>query len=402
MTAASPRAIGALIALSTSAFCYVAMETLPIGILSLIAADLNVSVSHTGLLVTGYAVTVAIVSVPLTYLTQRVPRRRLLTVLLGVLVIATLVSAAARDYQVLLWARVVVALTQALFWAVVAPAAAGMFPLRVRGKVTAVVFAGASLGPMLGVPAGTWLGQQLGWRAAFLALAGLALAAFVAIVTLMPSTPMMATHAFTGTSPDTRRYVTVVLATALSVGGLFTAFTYTAVFLTDVTGFAPAAVGLLLLARGLADFAGISVGGIASDRNQRAAMLMPVLLLAVALLEMFVLADSTPATGVLLALTGFAMGALTPALQNRVLEVAPGRSDLAAAGNSAAFNVGIAGGSLLGALLLPGYGVRSTALVGGLLAIAALAVLLAEPLIANGGRSSGATHPSPTARMSRG
>ncbi|WFE43521.1 MFS transporter [Verrucosispora sp. WMMD1129] len=402
VTAASPRAVGALIALSTSAFCYVAMETLPIGILSLIAADLNVSVSHTGLLVTGYAVTVAIVSVPLTYVTQWVPRRRLLTVLLGVLVIATLVSAAARDYQVLLWARVVVALTQALFWAVVAPAAAGMFPLRVRGKVTAVVFAGASLGPMLGVPAGTWLGQQLGWRAAFLALAGLALAAFVAIVTLMPSTTMMATHAFTGTSPDTRRYATVVLATALSVGGLFTAFTYTAVFLTDVTGFAPAAVGLLLLVRGLADFAGISVGGIASDRNQRVAMLVSVLLLAVALLGMFVLADSTPATGVLLALTGFAMGALTPALQNRVLEVAPGRSDLAAAGNSAAFNVGIAGGSLLGALLLPEFGVRSTALVGGLLAVAALAVLLAEPLIANGGRSSGATHPSPTARMSPG
>ncbi|MFI7552784.1 MFS transporter [Micromonospora sediminimaris] len=402
MTAASPRAIGALIALSISAFCYVAMETLPIGILSLIAADLNVSVSHTGLLVTGYAVTVAIVSVPLTYVTQRVPRRRLLAVLLGVLVIATLVSAAARDYQVLLWARVVVALTQALFWAVVAPAAAGMFPLRVRGKVTAVVFAGASLGPMLGVPAGTWLGQQLGWRAAFLALAGLALAAFVAIVTLMPSTPMTATHAFTGTSPDVRRYGTVVIATALSVGGLFTAFTYTAVFLTDVTGFAPAAVGLLLLVRGLADFAGISVGGIASDRNQRVAMLMPVLLLAVALVGMFLLADSPPATGVLLALTGFAMGALTPALQNRVLEVAPGRSDLAAAGNSAAFNVGIAGGSLLGALLLPGYGVRSTALAGGLLALAALVVLLAEPLIASGGRSSGATNFPPTARMSRG
>ncbi|GIJ11062.1 MFS transporter [Micromonospora andamanensis] len=387
VTSASARAIGALVALSISAFCYVAVETLPIGILSLIATDLNVSLSHTGLLVTGYAVTVAVVSVPLTYLTQRVPRRRLLIVLLGVLVVATVGSAAARDYQVLLWARVVVALTQALFWAVVAPAAAGMFPLRVRGKVTAVVFAGASLGPMLGVPAGTWLGQQLGWRAAFLALAGVALAAFVAIVTLMPSTPMMAAHAFTGTSPDARRYATVVVATALSVGGLFTAFTYTAVFLTDVTGFAPAAVGLLLLIRGLADFAGIAVGGIASDRNQRVAMVAPVLLLAIALLAMFVLADSPLATGALLALTGFALGALTPALQNRVLEVAPGRSDLAAAGNSAAFNVGIAGGSLLGAVLLPGFGVRSTALAGGLLAVAALLVLLAEPLVASPGRS---------------
>lgn len=237
VTVAAPRAIGALIALSVSAFCYVAIETLPIGILPLIATDLNVSLSHTGLLVTGYAATVAIVSVPLTYLTQRIPRRRLLTVLLGVLVVATVVSAAARDYQLLFSARVVVALTQALFWAIVAPVAAGMFPLRVRAKVTAVVFAGGSLGPMLGVPAGTWLGQHLGWRAAFLALAALALAAFGAIVTLLPAISDTSTHSFTGTNPNARRYATVVIATALSVGGLFTAFTYTAVFLTDVTGF---------------------------------------------------------------------------------------------------------------------------------------------------------------------
>ncbi|WP_194820987.1 MFS transporter [Micromonospora sp. S-DT3-3-22] len=387
----APRAVAALVALSVSAFCYVAVETLPVGILPLVATDLDVSVSHVGLLVTGYAITVAVVSVPLTHVTRRVPRRRLLGVLLGVLVLATLVSAAARDYQVLLGTRVVVALTQALFWAVVAPTAAGMFPVRVRGRVTSVVFAGASLGPMLGVPAGTWLGQQWGWRVAFLALAALALAAFVAVVTLMPPVPVGATHASTGTAPDARRYAVVVVATALSVGGLFTAFTYTAVFLTDVSGFAPGALGLLLLVRGLADFAGITAGGIASDRHQRVAMVTPVLLLVVALLGMFLLAASPVATGVLLAVSGFAMGALTPAVQNRVLEVAPGSADLAAAGNSAAFNVGIAGGSLLGAVVLSGFGVRATALAGGLVAVAALVVLLAEPLIARGGGARRAT-----------
>lgn len=108
-------------------------------------------------------------------------------------------------------------------------------------------------------------------------------------------------------------------------------------------------------------------------------MVVSVLLLVLALVGMFLLAESTLAVGVLLALSGFAMGSLTPAMQNRVLEVAPGRSDLAAAGNAAAFNVGIAGGALLGAALLPEFGVRSTALAGGLLAVAALVVLLAEP-----------------------
>ncbi|MEU7616464.1 MFS transporter [Micromonospora rifamycinica] len=399
--AAAPRAVGALVALAVSAFCYVAMETLPVGILPLLAANLDVSMAQAGLLVTGYAVTVALASLPLTHVTRRVPRRGLLAALLGVLVVATVVSSAAHDYPVLLGARVVVALTQALFWAVVAPAAAGMFPVRVRGRVTSVVFAGASLGPMLGVPAGTWLGQQWGWRAAFLALAALALAALVALVTLMPPVPVGASRASTGTTPDALRYAIVVVATALSVGGLFTAFTYTAVFLTDAAGFAPGAIGPLLLVRGLADFAGIAVGGIVSDRDQRVAMVAPVLLLAVALLGMFLLAGSMPATGVLLAASGFAMGALTPALQNRVLEVAPGSVDLAAAGNSAAFNVGIAGGSLLGAVVLSRFGVRGTAFAGGLLVVGALVVLLAEPLTGGAGRSRRAAGSDPVGETGR-
>src|SRR3954453_4047783 len=131
-------AYGALLALSVAAFCYVTMATLPVGLLTLMADDLRVSVSSTGLLVTGYAVTVVLVSVPLAYATRRVPRRRLMAGLLAILVIATVMSATARDYLVLLGARVVVALTQALFWAVVAPAAAAMFPVRVRGRATSV------------------------------------------------------------------------------------------------------------------------------------------------------------------------------------------------------------------------------------------------------------------------
>lgn len=247
------RAYAALIALSVAAFCYVATETLPIGLLSLISDDLHVSLADTGLLVTGYAVTVCVVTLPLAYVTQRVPRRRLMAALLAILVAATLVTATAQNYAFLFSARVGAALTQALFWAVVAPAAAGMFPVPVRGRVTSVVFAGASLAPMLGVPAGTWLGQQVGWRVAFFALAGLAFLAFAAVALLMPTVPTGVGQAATGIRPNARRYWITVSVTALSVAGLFSAFTYTAVFLTDVAGFAPAAIGLLLLVRGLAD-----------------------------------------------------------------------------------------------------------------------------------------------------
>jgi DHA1 family inner membrane transport protein len=371
-----------LLALAAAAFCYVATETMPIGILTLIAGDLGVSPPAVGLLITGYAVTVAVITIPLTYATRRVPRRRLMIVLLAALVVANLLSAAAPTYPVLLVARLFAAVSQAIFWAVVAPVVAAMFEITVRGRVNAVVFAGASLGPMIGVPAGAWIGQQHGWRAAFLALAGLALAAFAALVTGMPAVEVSATHAATGTSPDLRRYAVIVTVTTLSVAGLYTAFTYTEVFLTTVTGFAAAALAPLLFARGVVDFAGIAAGGYASDRWQRGAVTGSVAVLAVSLLAMYGMAASRPATAVLLAVTGFAIGALTPALQNRVMEVAPGSTDMASAGNSVAFNVGIAAGSLIGAVVLESTGARETALAGGLLATAALLLFLAEPLIA--------------------
>jgi DHA1 family inner membrane transport protein len=374
-------ALGALGAMAVGAFCYVAMETLPIGLLPLISADLGVSIVDVGLLVTGYGLTVAIMSVPLAYLTRRVPRRYLLAGLLAIFVIATVVSALAGTYLVLLIARVVVALSQAVFWAVVAPAAASLFSVHVRGRVTSTVFAGASLAPMIGVPAGTWLGQQAGWRSTFLVLAAFGLIAFVLLVTLMPTVPVGWGHAASGTHPDLRRYVLLLLTTALAVTGLFAAFTYTAPFLTDVSGFSAIALGPLLLLRGVADFLGTATAGLIVDRNKRLSMVGSVTLVAVALLGLFLLPTSPIATAGFLALTGFSLGALTPALQDRVLEVAPGNSDLASAGNSAAFNVGIAGGAFLGGVALSHTGLRSTALVGGLLVVGALIVVLIEPLV---------------------
>ncbi|SDT57912.1 MFS transporter [Actinoplanes derwentensis] len=369
-----------LLALAGAAFCYVATETMPIGILTLVSGDLGVTPAAVGLLITGYAVTVAVVTIPLTYAARNVSRRRLMVGLLAVLVLANLVSAVAGSYAVLLGARLLGSLSQAIFWAVVAPVVTAMFDVAVRGRVNAVVFAGASLGPMLGVPAGTWIGQLYGWRAAFLALTVLALAAFAALAVSMPTVEIRAGHAATGTRPDRRRFAVLVAVTTLSVAGLYASFTYTEVFLTGVTGFAAAALAPLLLARGVADFAGIAAGGWASDRWQRGSVTGSTAVLAAALIALWVVAESRPFTAVLMAVTGFGIGALTPALQNRVLEVAPGSTDMASAVNSVAFNVGIAAGSLIGAAVLDGPGARATALAGGLLTLAALALFLAEPL----------------------
>jgi MFS transporter, DHA1 family, inner membrane transport protein len=258
-----------------------------------------------------------------------------------------------------------------------------------------VVFAGRSLAAMLGLPVGTWLGQQAGWRTAFLALSGFGLAAMVTIAACLPTALPGSGHAARGTTPDARRYLTLMTTTILATTGTFAAYTYITPFLTEVSRFAAAATGPLLLVRGVAGIVGVAAGGALVDRNPWAAMLIPVTAQAAALLGLYALAGTPVAAVGLVALSGLSFAALTTALASRVLQVAPGNADMAAAGAATAVNVGITAGAFIGSILLPGLGVRSTALVGGLLSLAALAVVLGEPLVAATGRMR--TAPSPPA-----
>ena len=182
------RAWAALVVLSFAAFVFITAELLPIGLLTLIAPDLDRSRSQVGLLVSGYAVVVVLASVPLTRLTQRIPRRGLLGVTLALFAAANAVAALASTYAVLAGARLVTALTQALFWSVARPTVTGPFPVAVRGRVVALFSTGPALAPVLGVPLGTWLGQQAGWRAPFAVMAGVGLATAVAVSLLIPRT----------------------------------------------------------------------------------------------------------------------------------------------------------------------------------------------------------------------
>jgi predicted MFS family arabinose efflux permease len=376
------RSVVALLALATAAFCYVTAETMPVGLLTEIADDLRVPPSQVGLLVTGYAITVVVVTLPLVRAVARVPRRPLMLVLMATMVVATALSAAAPAYGLLFAARVLSALGQAVFWAVVAPVASGMFPVHVRGRVMAVVFTGGSLGPMLGVPGATWLAQALDWRAAFVALAALGLLSLLALAAAMPSSPVEHEHAGRGTSPDARRFALVLATSVLAVAGFFTVFTYTSTFVTEVAGISAALLGPLLLTRGVVDFGGIAVGGWLSDRNQRLAVILPMALLTATLAGMYAFGTSPVAAATAIVLTGLAMGAFTPALQNRIMEFAPGSTDTASALGSISYNVGIAIGSALGGLTIAFAGDRAVALTGATLAAAALLAAFLAPATA--------------------
>ncbi|MFG3551399.1 MFS transporter [Streptomyces sp. NPDC047725] len=351
-------------------------ENLPIGLLELIAGSLRVSVSAVGLLVSGYGVTVALASLPLAHLTRAVPRRHVLAGLLAALVVSSLIAALATSYGVLLGARLLTALAQALFWAVMGPVAVGLFPSEVRGRVVGALSVAGSLALVLGVPAGTWLGRRTDWRVPVALLAALGLVCLVTIAVLLPTSRPEDEPAAHGTGPDARRFGTVLLAGALSATGAFAGFTYVVTFLGDVSGFSPGAVGALLVVFGLACLAGVSVTGAVLDRFPRAALSTAVATQAVGLLGLYAAGRAPVAAVVFLVLMGAALGPVFMATQNEMLHCAPGRTDLALAANSGAYNAGIAAGAALGALVLPLSGVRGAFLAGGLVTVASLAVLL--------------------------
>ncbi|MEV0488368.1 MFS transporter [Streptomyces sp. NPDC050508] len=365
-----------LAALMLAAFTFNTVENLPIGLLELIAESLRVSVPAVGLLVTGYGVTVAVTSVPLAHVMRGVPRRHVLTGLLAALVVSSLVAALATSYGLLLGARLLSALAQALFWAVMGPVAVGLFAPEVRGRVLGALSVAGSLALVLGVPAGTWLGRRNGWPVPIAVPAALGLVSLVIIAVLLPTTRPDEEQAAYGTRPDARRFGTVLAAGALSAAGAFAGFTYIVKFLGDMSGFSPSAVGVLLVVFGVACLVGVSITGAVLDRYPRAALSSAVATQAVGMLGLYAVGTDPVAAVVFLVLMGGALGPVYMTAQNAMLHSAPGRTDIALAANSGAYNAGIAAGAALGGLVLRLADVRGTFLAGGLLTVGACAVLL--------------------------
>ncbi|MER5555251.1 MFS transporter [Streptomyces sp. NPDC002793] len=363
-----------------AAFTFNTTENLPIGLLDVISADLEVSLPAVGYLVTAYGLTVALVSLPIAHATRSMPRRHVLTVLLAALVLSSLVSALGAGYWLLLAARLVTALAQALFWAVMGPVAVGLFPPEVKGRVIGVLSVAGSLALVLGVPVGTWLGRQSTWQVPLAVLAGLGLVSLVTIAALLPTSRPGEGHAAHGSAPDRRRFGIVLVTTALSVTGAFTGYTYIVTFLDDVSGFSDTSAGALLMVSGIAGVLGVTAAGPLLDRFPRGTLVVPVATQAAGLLGLYVVGTGQAAAIACLALLGGSLGPVFMATQNQMLRVAPGRTEIALAANSGAYNAGIAAGALLGGMILSASDVRATFLVGGLLTLAALAALLTEGL----------------------
>jgi len=384
MEPASPRTRAAIAGLALSTFVWVAVESLPIGLLPDIASGLHVPQTAVGLLVSAYALVVVVATVPLTALTSRVPRRPLLMALLVVLVLGSLASAAAPAYGVLLVSRAVTAVAQAVYWAIAMPVAATLVPPERRGRAVASVSAGSSLAVLLGVPLGTWVGQVVDWRAAFLGAGLLGAVSLAGIAATLPSVVSASgpRAAARGAEPDARRYWLLVVVTAVAVTGGLVPFTYITPFLREVSGVPAVAVGGLLLVRGAAGLVAVLAVGRLVDSRPRLAVLGPLGLQATGLLLQWAGAP-VPALGVLgVVLAGAGLGGFATALAARVLVVAPGSVDVASGGTSTSWNVGIMAGAALGGGALPLLGIAGLPLVGGVLSAVGVLLVAVEPRLA--------------------
>jgi predicted MFS family arabinose efflux permease len=380
------RRVAVVGALMLGAFAFNTTENLPIGILKLISDDLNQSLSAVGLLVSGYGLTVAVASVPIAKVTRSVPRRLVLCTLLAALLLASVVAAVVASYWVLLASRLVTAVAQALFWAVMGPVAVGLFRPDARGRVIGALSVGGSLALVLGVPGGTWLGQHTNWQVPFLVVGALAIPSFLVIVTMLPTSPPEEGHAVRGGAPDTRRFTIVLAVTGLTVTGVFTGYTYISKFLVDKSKFNESSVSTLLLVLGITGIIGVALYGRLLDRFPRATLTLPVTTQAVALLGLYAAGDSQTVAVIMIVLLGASLGPIFMATQSQVMHFAPGRTETAIAANGAAYNSGVAAGALAGGLLLPLIGVRGTFMVGGLMTVAALLLLLGDHCMSRAGK----------------
>ncbi|MCR8984255.1 MFS transporter [Brevibacillus laterosporus] len=369
----------ALLALAISAFEIGTTEFISVGLLPLIADDLNISVSTSALTVTLYALGVTFGAPILTSLTSGIPRKALLLWIMLVFIVGNTLAATANGIVVLLIARIISALSHGVFMSIGSTIAADLVPENRRASAIAFMFSGLTVATVTGVPLGTFIGQQLGWRAAFIGIVAVGILAFLANIILIPSDLRK------GTKTPLREQLTLVtngrlllafLITAIGYGGTFVVFTYLSPLLHDITGFKETTVAVILLGYGIAIAIGNIIGGKAANRKPISALFYMFTMQSIIL---FILTFTAPFKAVGL-ITILLMGLLAfmnvPGLQVYVVMLAeryaPKAVDVASAMNIAAFNAGIAIGAYLGGLVTDKLGLIHTPWVGALMVLGAV------------------------------
>lgn len=369
----------ALLALTLSAFAIGTTEFVIVGLLPTIAADLGVNLPSAGLLVSLYALGVAVGAPVLTALTGKIPRKTLLLSLMVLFTLGNLLAWKSPGYETLVIARILTGLAHGVFFSIGSTIATSLVPKDKAASAIAIMFTGLTVALVTGVPLGTFIGQHFGWRETFLAVSALGLVAFVGSLLYVPSTIAHSKPASLLQQVQVLgqpRLLLVYAMTAVGYGGSFIAFTYLAPILQQISGFSAGAVGAVMLVYGVSVAFGNIWGGKLADKKGpvRALKLIFLLLAAVLLLLTF-----TAPHPVLVVITVLLWGAVAfgnvAGLQVYVVQQAehftPRAVDVASGLNIAAFNLGIAGGAWGGGLIVEHLGLVHTGWIGALIVLGA-------------------------------
>jgi DHA1 family inner membrane transport protein len=356
------------------AFVVGSAELVVVGILDLIAGDLQVSISSAGTLVTAYALGISIGGPALTAVSMKVGRRTLLRLSLAAYVAGNVLAGLAVNFGILLLARVLTGALHGLFIGVAFAVAASMVPPERMGRSISMVFGGISVATALGVPLGTLLGQEVSWHATFLAIAGFGLVALVATLVLVPRVPNAGGGGFGAQARHALapRVLAVLGLGFFIMGGQFAALTYLTPFLAEVTHISGGAISLFLLAYGIANAVGTFAGGWAADRGASRTLVIANVVLVVAIGGLYFGGAGPVLVAVALLVWGVVGFGLVPSLQYRVISLAgPGR-DLAATLPPSAVTAGIAAGAAVGGWALSAHGPSAAVLTGLIITAVAL------------------------------
>ena len=373
----------ALLALTISAFAIGTTEFVIVGLVPTIAEQLAITLPSAGLLVSIYALGVAIGAPVLTALTSRLPRKQLLIGLMVLFTAGNMLAWQAPDYTTLVIARLLTGLAHGVFFSIGSTIATSLVPKEKAASAIAIMFGGLTVALVTGVPLGTFIGQHFGWRETFLAVSLLGVIALVSSVLLIPSNIPGRTAATLREQMQVLthpRLLIIYVITALGYGGVFTAFTFLAPMMQNLAGFSPSAVSWILLGYGVSVAIGNIWGGKLADKQGAVPALKIIFAALVILLMVFQFTASIQyaALATVLVMGIFAFGNV-PGLQVYVVQkaeqYAPNAVDVASGLNIAAFNIGIALGSIVGGQTVQHAGLAQTPWIGSLIVLAALVLV---------------------------
>lgn len=384
--------VWALLALATATFMSVTIEMMPSGLMHLMSQELGVEHAQIGNLVAIFALTVVVTSTPLVLLLARVPKRILLMLVLTLFALGTIFTAFAPNYAMVVVSRILTGIAHGVFWSTVASYTATIVTPQQLMKAVSITSGGGSLAFVFGMPIGTFLGQALGWRTAFAALAVGCLVVVVILMLVLPSTGVDEESAPTG-ALDTeavalalsasqhrlRLVVFVCVLTAVVMSAQYAFYSYTAPFLLDVVGVVQAQLPTWQFGYGIAAAIGTATTGILFSARPRIGFYVTAALMLFGAGALALMPETQLAALVGFVVWGAGMGFMPVLLQSRLLAVAsPKQRDFAAALFNTGFNIGISSGSFVGGVLLTDYGLRAPGMA--LIALLIVAVLMAVVL----------------------